>query len=96
VNSITVHPYRGLFRDVQRVDAAYTGRDYDCNGLITSVTDHDGRVLEAHTYDALNRLTHKGYPDSTGVDYVYDLAGKIKQVTDPTGPSMFTTSKVTS
>jgi RHS repeat-associated protein len=36
-------------------------------------------------YDALNRLTHKGYPDATGVDYVYDLAGKIKQVTDPTG-----------
>src|SRR5581483_12228593 len=33
----------------------------------------------------LNRLTHKGYPDSTGVDYVYDLAGKIRQVTDPTG-----------
>jgi YD repeat-containing protein len=36
-------------------------------------------------YDALNRLTHKGYPDATGVDYVYDLAGKIKQATDPTG-----------
>lgn len=36
-------------------------------------------------YDALNRLTHKGYPDGTGVDYVYDLAGKIKQVTDPAG-----------
>lgn len=28
---------------------------------------------------------HKGYPDATGVDYVYDLVGKIKQVTDPTG-----------
>jgi YD repeat-containing protein len=36
-------------------------------------------------YDALNRLTHKGYPDATGVDYVYDPAGKIKQVTDTTG-----------
>jgi RHS repeat-associated protein len=36
-------------------------------------------------YDALNRLSHKGYPDATGVDYVYDLAGKIKQVSDPTG-----------
>ncbi len=30
-------------------------------------------------------MTHKGYPDATRVDYVYDLAGKIKQVTDPTG-----------
>jgi RHS repeat-associated protein len=36
-------------------------------------------------YDALNRLKHKGYPDSTGVDYVYDLVGKIKSATDPTG-----------
>lgn len=36
-------------------------------------------------YDALNRLTHKGYPDSTGVDYVYDLVGKIQRVNDPTG-----------
>jgi hypothetical protein len=35
--------------------------------------------------NALNRLTHKGCPDSTGVDYVYDLVGKIKQATDPTG-----------
>ena len=36
-------------------------------------------------YDALNRLTSKTYPDATAVDYVYDLAGKIKQVSDPTG-----------
>jgi len=40
-------------------------------------------------YDALNRLTHKGYPDSTGVDYVYDLVGKIQQVNDPTGTYAF-------
>jgi RHS repeat-associated protein len=39
----------------------------------------------SYVYDALNRLTHKGYPDSTGVDYVYDLVGKIQQVSDPTG-----------
>ena len=36
-------------------------------------------------YDALNRLTHKGYPDATGVDYIYDLVGKIQQANDPTG-----------
>ena len=42
-----------------------------------------------YVYDALNRLTHKGYPDSTGVDYVYDLVGKIQQVNDPTGPYAF-------
>src|SRR5262249_10166075 len=36
-------------------------------------------------YDALNRLTRKLYPDSTEVDYVYDLVGKIQSVNDPTG-----------
>jgi hypothetical protein len=30
-----------------------------------------------------HNVPNKGYPDATGVDYVYDLAGKIKQVTDP-------------
>ena len=36
-------------------------------------------------YDALNRLSSKTYPDTTAVDYIYDLAGKIQQVSDPTG-----------
>jgi hypothetical protein len=38
-------------------------------------------------YDALNRLSHKGYPDSTGVDYVYDLVGKIQQPQRATPPA---------
>ena len=38
---------------------------------------------------ALNRLTKKQYPDSTEVDYVYDLVGKIQQVNDPTGTYAF-------
>jgi YD repeat-containing protein len=33
----------------------------------------------------LNRLVQKQYPDSTNVEYVYDLVGKIQQATDPTG-----------
>lgn len=41
------------------------------------------------SYDALNRLTSKTYPDSSQVDYVYDLVGKIQQVTDPTGTYAF-------
>jgi YD repeat-containing protein len=53
-------------------------------GNLTSKTDRNGNII-TYVYDALNRLTHKGYPDSTGVDYVYDLVGKIKQATDPTG-----------
>ena len=53
-------------------------------GNLTSKVDRKNQTI-LYVYDALNRLTHKGYPDATGVDYVYDLAGKIKQVTDPTG-----------
>ena len=32
-----------------------------------------------------SHLTHKSYPDSTEVDYVYDLVGKVQSVNDPTG-----------
>jgi len=53
-------------------------------GNLTSKVDRKNQTIQ-YVYDALNRLTHKGYPDATGVDYVYDLVGKIKQVTDPTG-----------
>jgi hypothetical protein len=34
---------------------------------------------------ALYRLSSKTYPDTTGVEYIYDLAGKVQQVNDPTG-----------
>jgi YD repeat-containing protein len=49
---------------------------------LTRKTDRKGQTI-TYVYDALNRLTHKSYPDSTGVDYVYDLVGKIQQVNDP-------------
>jgi RHS repeat-associated protein len=57
---------------------------YDAVGNLTGKTDRKGQTIQ-YVYDALDRLSHKGYPDSTGVDYVYDLVGKIKQVSDPTG-----------
>jgi RHS repeat-associated protein len=38
-----------------------------------------------YVYDALYRLSSKTYPDSTAVEYAYDLAGKVQQVSDPTG-----------
>jgi YD repeat-containing protein len=53
-------------------------------GNLTSKTDRKNQSIN-YIYDALNRLTRKGYPDATGVDYTYDLAGKIKQVSNPTG-----------
>jgi len=34
---------------------------------------------------ALYRLSSKTYPDTTNVEYTYDLANKVLQVADPTG-----------
>jgi YD repeat-containing protein len=38
----------------------------------------------------LNRLTQKTYPDSTTVNYTYDLDSPLTQVRDPTGTHQFT------
>jgi RHS repeat-associated protein len=44
----------------------------------------------SNTYDQLNRLTKKAYPDSTAVSYAYDNDSRLTQVTDPTGTYQFT------
>ena len=44
----------------------------------------------AYTYDQLNRLVQKTYPDSTTVTYTYDLDSQLTQVSDPTGTYSFT------
>jgi RHS repeat-associated protein len=38
----------------------------------------------------LNRLTQKTYPDTTAVNYTYDLDSRLTQVSDPTGTYQFT------
>jgi RHS repeat-associated protein len=43
-----------------------------------------------HTYDQLNRLTQKAYPDTTAVNYTYDNDSRLTQVADPTGTYQFT------
>jgi YD repeat-containing protein len=51
---------------------------HDAAGNPVTKTDRNGHSI-LYVYDALNRLTHKGYPDSTGVDYVYDLRIKLSR-----------------
>ena len=41
--------------------------------------------LFSYTYDQLNRLVQKSYPDTTTVNYTYDNDSRLRQVTDPTG-----------
>lgn len=62
---------------------------YDSNDNLTSKTDRNGHTI-TYTYDDLNRLTVKAYPDTTSVTYTLDLAGKVLQVSDPTGTYSFT------
>jgi YD repeat-containing protein len=57
---------------------------YDLVGNLTSKTDRKSQTIQ-YVYDALYRLSSKTYPDSTSVEYAYDLAGKVQQVSDPTG-----------
>jgi YD repeat-containing protein len=47
-------------------------------------TDRKNQTIQ-YVYDAMNRLSSKTYPDQTALDYIYDLAGKVQQVSDPTG-----------
>ena len=44
----------------------------------------------SYTYDQLNRLVQKSYPDTSTVSYVYDDDSRLTQVTDPTGTYQFT------
>jgi RHS repeat-associated protein len=58
-------------------------------GSLTSKTDRKNQFL-TYTYDQLNRLTQKAYPDTTTVNYTYDNDSRLTQVTDPTGTYQFT------
>jgi YD repeat-containing protein len=49
-----------------------------------------GRRCNSCTYDQLNRLTLKTYPDTTTVNYTYDKDSRLTQVSDPTGTYSFT------
>jgi RHS repeat-associated protein len=53
-------------------------------GNLLSKTDRKGNTIQ-YLYDSLYRLTQKTYPDTTTVEYAYDLANKVLQVSDPTG-----------
>ena len=53
-------------------------------GNLASTTDRNGNTV-TYTYDQLNRLKTKYFPDSTNVTYSYDNDSRLTQVQDPTG-----------
>jgi len=58
-------------------------------GNLISKTDRKNQSI-TYTYDQLNRLLQKSYPDSTAVNYTYDNDSRLTQVTDPSGTYQFT------
>ncbi|MBU1584843.1 MAG: RHS repeat protein, partial [Proteobacteria bacterium] len=54
-------------------DMGYWTYAYDLNGNLASQTDARGTTI-TFEYDALNRLTRKGYPDQSFAQYEYDGA----------------------
>lgn len=52
---------------------------YDAAGNLKTRTDRLGNTT-TFNYDALDRLTSKVYSDATEIDYVYDLASRLQQV----------------
>jgi RHS repeat-associated protein len=62
---------------------------YDTVGNLISKTDRKHQTI-SYSYDTLGRLTSKHYPDTTQVNYTYDAASRLTQVTDATGTYQFT------
>ena len=58
-------------------------------GNLLSKKDRKNQTV-TYTYDQLNRLAQKAYPDSTAVNYTYDNDSRLTQVSDPTGTYQFT------
>lgn len=61
---------------------------YDLNGNVKDRTTPDGDFIQ-YTYDKLNRLTVKSYPDASSVSYVYDANGNRKEMTDASGTTLY-------
>ena len=57
-------------------------------GNLINKTDRKNQLI-TYGYDGLNRLTQKSYPDTTTVNYTYDLDSRLTQVIDSAGTYIF-------
>ena len=65
-----------------------TSIELDPLGRALKVTDHAGKEV-GYTWDALNRRESITYPDSSAVNYSYDVSGRIKSVISATGTTKY-------
>jgi RHS repeat-associated protein len=69
----------------------YEQLTYDANGNITLRRVRNGGLI-GYSYDALNRVTHKGSSALADLDYTYDLLGRRLTATFSTGGQGVTNS----
>jgi YD repeat-containing protein len=58
---------------------------YDRMGRVISVISPDGSVIETNTYDQAGRIVQRRDATQSGVDYTYDLAGRVQTIHKPGG-----------
>jgi RHS repeat-associated protein len=76
----------GRLTKVTYADESFNSFNYDINDLILSVKDTDGKILEAHTYDAYKRgLTSERADGVEKVTVSYDSTGALATLTDSLG-----------
>ncbi len=85
-NHTTYFTYDALGRVTQTTFPSTLTETYTYDQVynLTSKTDRKGQTIQ-YVYDSLYRMISKTYSDQTSANYVYDLAGKLQQVSDPTG-----------
>ncbi len=88
--NVTTYEYDGFGRNEKVIfaDGSYELYRYDPAGNITRKVTRSGQSIDL-TYDALDRLVAKLLPGPVSISYEYDLAGRLTEVTDATGATIF-------
>ena len=89
-DNVTTYEYDGFDR-LKRVTYADDSDEeygYDASGNLTSFTNRAGQTI-TFGYDALNRLIDKKRPGEPNIVSCYDLAGRVKYITQDTSGMVF-------
>lgn len=84
--NVTRYEYDGLGRRTAHVLplGQRSTTVYDAVGNVTRTTDFNGDAI-VFGYDILNRLTSKSFPDSTSVQFTYNVTGQRETYIDARG-----------
>jgi RHS repeat-associated protein len=84
--NVTRYEYDGLGRRIATVLPLLQRSTtvYDAIGNVTRTTDFNGDTI-VFGYDVVNRLTSKSFPDSTSVQFTYNVTGQRETYIDARG-----------